>query len=74
MSLLSLEQQSKILEWRVKAAEGTLSFEEMKEAVTALRSGRREASKTAQNAAVKRKKAIAAIPSAEDMMSELEGL
>ena len=74
MSLVSPELQSKILEWRVKAADGTLSFEEMKEAVIALRSGRCEASKTAQNAAVKRKKAISAIPSAEDMMSELEGL
>ena len=68
------ELQSNITTWRAKAAEGTLTFDEMKEAVLALRAGRREASKTAQNAAVKRKKAIAAIPSAADMMSELEGL
>ena len=68
------ELQSNIATWRAKAAEGTLTFEEMKEAVLALRAGRCEASKTAQNAAVKRKKAIAAIPSAADMMSELEGL
>ena len=74
MSFVSPELQSKILEWRVKSVEGTLSFEEMKEAVAALRAGRCEASKSAQTAAKTRKKAIAAIPSAEDMMSELEGL
>jgi hypothetical protein len=68
------ELQSNIAVWRAKAAEGKLTFEEMKEAVMALRAGRCEASKSAQNAAMKRKKAIAAIPSAEDMMSELEGL
>ena len=72
--MISPELQSNLATWRAKAAEGTLTFEEMKEAVIALRAGRREASKTAQNAAVKRKKAIAAIPSAADMMSELEGL
>lgn len=72
--MISPELQSKIATWRAKAAEGKLTFEEMKEAVVALRAGRMEASKSAQNAAAKRKKAIAAIPSAEDMMSELEGL
>jgi hypothetical protein len=66
------ELQSKIAAWRLKAAEKTLTLEEMKEAVIYLRAGRVNAASSA--AATKRKKAIAAIPSADDMLSDLEGL
>ncbi len=70
---IPLELQSKISSWRLKAAEGTLSLEEMKEAITHLRAGRMQASIAAQ--ATKRtaaKKAVA--PPADDMLSELDGL
>lgn len=67
-----LELQSKIANWRLRAAEKTLTLEEMKEAIIYLRQGRVNAASFA--AATKRKKAIATIPSADDMLSDLEGL
>lgn len=67
-----LELQSKIANWRLRAAEKTLTLEEMKEAIVYLRAGRVNAASTA--AATKRKKAIATIPSADDMLLDLEGL
>lgn len=72
-SPIPLELQSKISSWRLKAAEGTLTLEEMKEAITYLRAGRMQASLAAQ--ATKRtaaKKAVA--PPASDLLNELEGL
>lgn len=69
-----LELQAKIASWRLRAAEGTLTLEEMKEAIVFLRAGRLGAAQAAQKTAATRKKAIAAIPSAEDMLSDLEGL
>lgn len=72
-SPIPLELQSKISSWRLKAAEGTLTLEEMKEAITHLRAGRMQASLAAQ--AMKRtaaKKAVA--PPASDLLDELEGL
>ena len=69
-----LELQAKISAWRLRAAEGTLTLEEMKEAVVFLRAGRLGAATAAQATAAKRKKAIAAIPAAEDMLADLEGL
>ena len=68
-----LELQSKISAWRLKAAEGTVTLEEMREGIIYLRAGRMQASVAAQ--ATKRtaaKKAVA--PPADDMLSELDGL
>lgn len=72
--MISGETQSKIAAWRLKAAEGTLTLEEMKEGIKLLRGDRFNASVAAQSAATKRKKAIAEIPAAGDMLAELEGL
>lgn len=72
--LISPELQSKLAAWRIKALDGTLSLEEMKESVTYLRAGRLGAAQAAQKTAATRKKAIAVIPSADDMLSDLEGL
>lgn len=69
---ISLELQAKIADWRRKAVEGTLTLEEMKEGVILLRAGRMQAA--AASAASKRKKAITEIPSAEDMLADLQGL
>ena len=71
-SPVPLELQAKIASWRLRAAEGTLTLDEMKEAILYLRAGRVQAANA--SASAKRKKSIAAIPSASDMLSELEGL
>lgn len=73
-SPIPLELQAKISSWRLRAADGTLTLEEMKEAVKYLRAGRLGAATAAASAARTRKKAIAEIPSAGDMLNELEGL
>jgi len=73
-SPIPLDLQAKIASWRLRAAEGTLTLEEMKEAVVFLRAGRLGAATAAQKTAATRKKAIAAIPAAEDMLADLEGL
>lgn len=72
MSTVSPELQVKISQWRLKAADGTLTLEEMKEAIVHLRAGRVSAAYTAT--ATKRSKAIKAIPKAEDLLAELDGL
>ncbi len=66
------ELQAKIAGWRQKAIDGTLSVEEMKEAIIALRGDRLSAAHASE--ASKRKTAKAVIPSANDLLAELEGL
>ena len=68
----SPELQAKIASWRIRAAEGTLTLDDMKEIITASRAGRMSSATSV--AASKRKLAIAAIPLAADMLSELEGM
>jgi hypothetical protein len=68
-----LDLQAKISTWRMKAAEGTLTFDEMKEGIILLRAGR-TAANVASATATKRKKSIAEIPSADDMLGELDNL
>lgn len=63
------ELQSKMILWRSKAVDGTLSQEELKEAMAALRGVRRSAA--ASTTAAKAKKAKAAIPSADDLLKEM---
>lgn len=67
-----LELQAKITSWRQRSSEGTLTIEEMREAIRELRAGR--VSAVATSATATRKKAIAAIPAADDMLNELAGL
>lgn len=69
---MTAEQQSQIAVWRQKAAEGTLTIEEMREIVVLLRASRRTAAAASEQA--RRTRAKAAIPSADDLLSELEGL
>lgn len=63
------EVQNKISQWRQKAIAGTLSLEEMREAIIALRMGRRSA---VVEAASKSRKGPS--KSAEDLLSELDKL
>lgn len=66
---MSPELQSKIALWRQKAVQGTLTQEEMKEAITALRADRVGAA--VASAASKRSKAKAEIPDADDLLAEM---
>ena len=49
-SPIPLELQSKIATWRLRAAEGTLTLDEMKEAIVFLRAGRLNAANAAATA------------------------
>jgi len=71
-SPIPLDLQAKIADWRLRAVEGTLTLEEMKEAVVYLRAGRISAA--SQTATARAKKAKAIIPSADEMLGDLEGL
>ena len=60
---------SRIAIWRQKAIQGTLTEEETKEAIIALRAGRVSAHMASDNS--RRKKAIAEVPNADDLLGEL---
>jgi len=69
---MNLVLQEKVSIWRQKANDGTLTVEEMKEAIIALRQGRVGAAIASDSA--RRKTAKKEIPSADDLLSELDGL
>ena len=63
------ETNSKIATWRQKALEGTLSVEDLRQAIEVMRGDRRGASVASE--ASRRKKAKVVVPSAEDLLAEL---
>lgn len=66
---MSPELQSKITLWRARAANGTLTQEEMREAIAALRADRIGAAIASDKS--KRAKAKAEIPDAGDLLKEM---
>ena len=60
------EVQAKIAVWRAEAAAGTLTIEQMKEAIEFVRAGRRTAASSPGS-----KKPKATAPSADEMLGEL---
>ena len=70
---IPLELQSKIAAWRLKAADGTLTLDEMKEAIVHLRAGRLSAAVAASTAkkvsATGAKKTI--ISNSDDLLDEI---
>lgn len=68
----SLETQSELARLRQRAISGELTQDEMKKAIIMLRADRVSAVKNTE--AGKRKAAKAAIPDADTMLNELEGL
>jgi rhodanese-related sulfurtransferase len=70
---IPLELQSKIAAWRLKAADGTLTLDEMKEAIVHLRAGRLSAAVAAS--AVKKVSATGAkktiISNSDDLLDEI---
>ncbi len=72
MTAQSPELQAKISIWRTKALDGTITMDEMREAIAALRQGRVSAAHASEGA--RRKTAKVAIPAADDLLAELGGL
>lgn len=68
----SPETLNRIAQLRAKVADGTITMEEMKEGVLLLRQDRKLAASSSDTA--RRAKAKAVIPSADDLLNELEGL
>ncbi len=66
---LSPEMTQQIQEWRQKAREGTLTTDECKQALLALRADRTNAQVTSSKSKAKK-----APVNADDLLSELEGL
>lgn len=66
---MSPELQSKITLWRARAANGTLTQEEMREAIAALRADRIGAAIASDKS--RRSKAKAEIPDAGDLLKEM---
>ena len=74
LSMYSPEMSAKLAQWRIKAADGTITKEEMAEAITALR-GERQAAATAPTGERKRSTAAKKAPvNSDDLLSQLEGL
>lgn len=68
------ELQAKVANWRRKAADGTISLDEMRDAVQALREGRVAAATVSEKSRATKAKAKAEIKSADAMLDELGGL
>ena len=71
--MISPELQSQIQTWRQKAAAGTLSIEEMRDAVAAMRGSRLSAAEAAAKSP-SRSRAKSPTRSADDMLKDLGGL
>jgi hypothetical protein len=74
MSNLSPEHQSKLIEYRAKAAAGTITLDDMKDAIIILRGSRRAAVDAAAAGRSKAAKAKPSDKSVDEMLGELEGL
>jgi len=73
--MTSPELQNQIAIWRQKAAANTLSIEEMREAIAALRGSRKSASEaSAASKAKPRASSRGPSRSADDLLKDLEGL
>ena len=68
-----LDLQMKVETWRAAARAGTLSLDDMKEAIKHLRAGRSLIA-AASGGSKTNAKAMAVKPSGDDLLSELEGL
>lgn len=68
----SPELLAKIAVWRQKAVDRTLTTEDQKEAIAAIRGERKSAAVSSEQS--KRTKAKAAVPDAKSLLSELGGL
>lgn len=71
MSAQSPELQLQILQWRAKAREGTLTQDEMREAIRALRADRGATAQAVAGSKVTKSRAAAkAKPNGDDLLNE----
>ena len=70
--MTTLDTMTKIAIWRQKAIDGTLTVEEMKEAIQVMRGDRRGAAIASDKA--RKAEAGVAIPTADDLLAELGDL
>lgn len=71
----SPELQAKVQLWRQKSREGTLTQEELREALAALREGRLQAAATSATSKARTAKTRAnAAVNSDDLLNQLEGL
>lgn len=70
--MITPELQALFAEWRAKTADGTITLDEMKAAVKAMRENRRGAAAASEQA--RRTKARGAVKTADELLNELEGL
>ena len=70
--MISPELSAKIAVWRQKSLDGTITIEEQREAVRLMREGRLAAAQA--SSVSKRTKAKAEVPSADDLLNELDGI
>lgn len=68
----SSELQAKLAVWRQRTRDGTMTVEDYKEAIAAIRGDRKTAANTSEQA--KRTKAKAAVPDAKALLADLGGL
>lgn len=66
---MNQDLQVKLAEWRQKAADGTLSVDEMRQIIQALRGDRKNAAVTSE--AARRTKARSVVKSADELLGEL---
>lgn len=71
--MYTLEVQSQITLWRAKAAEGTLTEDNMRDIVKALRDGRVSAGVASAGAKTKAAKAAGPALNGDDLLGELMG-
>lgn len=69
--MLSIETQSHLNQLRLKAANGTITEEELAQGIAMIRKDRIPAAHASEGARTKR---TAAKPNADDLLSQLEGL
>lgn len=73
--MYSAELQSRMALWRQKQRDGTLTQDELKEAIAMMRSERMQLATTSGGSRTnKATKAKAGKPSSDDLLNELEGL
>lgn len=69
---MTFDLNSKVAEWRAKAARGELTIDEMRDAIAHMRQGSKSAAVASDKA--RKSKAVAAIPDADSLLAELGGL
>lgn len=74
MIIQSPELLNQLAQWRQKSADGTITLEEMRQAIKILRANRESAGAVTAKSSKNGKKSSAPAKSASDLLGELSGL